>query len=213
MMTFRVSEVESFRQWREDEEADVDLLIARLRGQTEASEEMIAGTAFHKALELARPGVAVASLEALGYTFNMAGDFDLELPNVREVRACRTYMVDGEPVTVSGQVDTIEGRRVDDHKTTGRFDPERYLGGYQWRLYLEIFGADRFRWNVFEIKVTDDPLTWDVFAAHRLEQFRYPGMGFDCERLVEDLARFARIHLPERRRHLSTVRDGEKQAA
>jgi len=205
MMTFRVSEVDSFRQWRDDEAADLELLLRRMRGQSEASEAMLAGTAFHKALELAPPGVEVTTLSALGYTFHMDGDFSVELPNVREVRASKTYVVDGEPVTISGQVDTIEGRRVDDHKTTGRFDPERYLGGYQWRLYLEIFGADRFRWNVFEIAVADDPLVWMVNAAHRLEQYRYPGMGADCEALVADLARFARIHLPERVRHMEAA--------
>lgn len=198
MMTFRVSEVDSYRRWRDDEDADLDLLLARMRGQSEASEAMLAGTAFHKALELAPPSIEVASVCALGYTFNFSGDFELSLPNVREVRASKTYIVDGEPVTISGQVDTIEGKRVDDHKTTGRFDPERYIGGFQWRLYLEIFGADRFRWNVFEIAMTDEPMVWEVFAAHRLEQYRYPGMAMDCEQLVRDLARFARVYLPER---------------
>ena len=201
-MTFRVSEVESFRQWRDDEAADLELLLARMRGQTEASEAMLAGTAFHKALEVAQPGEA-ATLQALGYTFNIAGDFELALPVIREVRASKAYTVDDSTVLVSGQLDAIEGKRVEDHKTTGRFDPERYLGGYQWRLYLEIFGANHFRWNVFEIAATDEPLTWDVFAAHRLEQYRYPGMGADCERLVADLARFAREHLPERVRSLA----------
>lgn len=197
MMTFRVSEAESFRQWRDDEEADLDLLLSRMRGQSEASEAMLAGTAFHKALEVCAVKEH-ATLEALGYTFHIEGDFELALPAIREVRAGKTYMVDDEPVTISGQLDAIEGKRVEDHKTTGRFDPERYLGGFQWRLYLDIFGADHFRWNVFEISATDDPLVWSVFAAHRLEQYRYPGMADDCARLVTDLARFARAHLPER---------------
>lgn len=201
-MTFRVSEVESFRQWRDDEDADLELLLARMRGQTEASEAMLAGTAFHKALEVAQPGEA-ETLQALGYTFKMVGDFELAIPVIREVRASKAYTVDDCAVLVSGQLDAIEGKRVEDHKTTGRFDPERYLGGYQWRLYLEIFGANHFRWNVFEISATDDQLTWEVFAAHRLEQYRYPGMSADCERLVSDLARFAREHLPERVRPLA----------
>lgn len=196
-MTFRVSEVESFRQWREDEDAELDLLLARMRGETEASEAMLAGTAFHKALEVAQVGSA-STLQALGYTFHIAGDFEIALPVIREVRAGKTY-TDGEyAVTVSGQLDAIEGKRVEDHKTTGRFDPERYLGGYQWRLYLDIFEADRFRWNVFEIAATDDPLVWDVHSFHKLEQFRYPAMGTDCEKLALDLGRFARQHLPER---------------
>jgi hypothetical protein len=178
-MTFRVSEVESFRQYLEDESAELETLLARMRGQTPASAAMEAGTAFHKAMECAPTG---------------------ELPAIREVRASKTWIVDGEPVCISGQLDAIHGKRVEDHKTTGRFDPERYLDGYQWRLYLAIFGAEAFRWNVFEISEQDDPMHWEVFAQHRLEQYRYPGMEKDCERLVQDLARFARDHLPERRK-------------
>lgn len=195
---FRVSEVESFRQYRNDDEADLEQLLARMRGELRPSPAMEAGTAFHKALETAPTGLEVTALEANGYTFTFAGDFKVELPAIREIRASKTWLVDGEPVTVSGQLDCLFGKRVDDHKTTGRFDPERYMGGYQWRLYLTIFGADRFRWNVFEIAEKDHPLEWEVFAQHCLEQFRYPAMEDDCARLVEDLARFARIHMPER---------------
>jgi hypothetical protein len=43
-----------------------------------------------------------------------------------------------------------------------------------------------------------EPFAWQVHAQHTLEQYRYPGMDRDCERLVADLARFARTHLPER---------------
>lgn len=203
-MTFRVSEVESYRQWRDDEDADLEVLLARLRGQSEASEAMLAGTAFHKALELAPVGTAT-TLQALGYTFRFVDDMELAIPTIREVRAGKTYRGEGYAITVSGQLDTIEGKRVEDHKTTGRFDPERYLTGYQWRYYLDIFGADVFRWNVFEIALTDDPLAWDVFAAHRLEQYRYPGMEGDCAKLVDDLARFAKLHLPERARELEAA--------
>lgn len=197
MMTFRVSECETFRQFQNDDEAELDALLERLRGQSPASEAMLAGTAFHKALELAA-AKPHEKLFALGYTFTIHDDFELAIPAIREVRASKTYIVDGEPIVISGQLDAIEGKRVEDHKTTSRFDPERYLDGYQWRLYLEIFGANTFRWNVFEVSPTDDPLAWDVHALHRLEQYRYPGIAADCERLVADLARFARTHLPER---------------
>ena len=196
-MLFRVSEVESFRQWRDDEEAELDVLLARLRGESPPTEAMAAGTAFHAALEHAQVG-EVDQLKANGYTFTIAADVELALPAIRELRARKTYTVDGAPVVITGQLDAIEGKRVEDHKTTGRFDPERYLDGYQWRLYLEIFGADVFRWNIFEIAEGEHPLDWTVRAFHRLEQYRYPAMGDDCLRLVTDLARFARIHLPER---------------
>jgi hypothetical protein len=199
-MTFRVSEVESFRQYREDDDASLEALVARMRGEVPPSPAMEAGTAFHAALEGSPTGLTVSSIEANGYTFTFAGDFTAELPTIRELRASKTWMVDGEPVTISGQLDCIHGKRVEDHKTTGRFDPERYLAGYQWRLYLSIFGADHFRWNVYEIAERDHPLEWEVFAAHRLEQYRYPAMEDDCALLVQDLARFARVHLPERRK-------------
>lgn len=197
-MLFRVSEVESFRQFMNDDEADLEPFLARMRGQTPPSPAMEAGTAFHAALEGCPTGLEVTALEASGYTFTFAGDFTAELPAIRELRASKTWLVDGEPVTISGQLDCIHGKRVEDHKTTGRFDPERYLDGYQWRLYLTIFGADHFRWNVYEIREKDHPLDWEVHAAHRLEQFRYPAMEEDCTRVIESLARFARLHLPER---------------
>lgn len=196
--TFRVSEVESFRQWRNDEDAELSDLLARLRGEKAPSEAMLAGTAFHKALEMSPTGLEVSSIGADGYTFTFPGEFEIALPTVREVRASKVYRGPDYAITVSGQLDAIDGKRVEDHKTTGRFDPDRYLDGYQWRFYLDIFGADHFRWNVFEIAATDNPLTWEVHNFHRLEQYRYPGLEQDCARLVEQLAAFTRTHLPER---------------
>lgn len=200
MMTFRVSEAESYRQWQHDEDAELPTLLERLRGGFPASEAMLAGTAFHKALELAA-AKDHDTLYALGYTFRFVGDFELAIPAIREVRASKTYQTPVGPITISGQLDALDGRRVEDHKTTRRFDPDRFLTGYQWRLYLDIFGCDAFRWNVFEIEQTDDPLTWEVHDFHRLEQCRYPSMTDDCRRLACDLAAFAVEYMPERVKH------------
>lgn len=194
-MSWRVSNVESFRQWEADEDAELVPLITRLIGEDEPSELMLAGTAFHKALETAPTGLTANDIGANGYTFLFHGDFEVELCTVRELRASKTYIVDGRPIVISGQVDQIEGKRIEDHKTTGRFDPERYLNGYQWRLYLDIFGADHFRWNVFEISETCEPKQYAVHDAHRLEQFRYPALAEDCQRLVERFARFVRQNI------------------
>lgn len=191
----RVSHIEAFRQWRDDDEAELSELVQRVTGEFPATEAMQAGTAFHKALELASDGIT-DTLEADGYQFFVDCDVTLEIAAIREIRASKTYMVDGLPFTVSGQLDAIDGKRIDDHKTTGRFDPERYLDGYQWRLYLDIFDADVFRWNVFEIKNDADVLpagrVWAVTSAHRLEQHRYPGLSDDCQRIVGQFARLVR---------------------
>lgn len=197
MNTFRVSEVEAYRQWREDEDATLEDILSRLSGGFPATPAMLAGTAFHKALEHAVEG-SVEVIEADGYQFGFDADLSLVLPTVREIRAGKTWTVDGKSITVSGQLDGITGNRIEDHKTTARYDPERYLTGYQWRLYLSIFEARTFRWNIFEIKEDGHPLDWLVTAYHRLEQHRYPGLEIDCTVLVEDFARFVRQHMPER---------------
>lgn len=193
-MIYRVSNVEAYRQWLQDDESDLSDLAARITGTMEPTEAMLAGTAFHLALENAGEGETL-TLESPGYRFTFLCDAAIELPSIREIRSSKTYIVDGEPIVISGQLDAIDGKRIDDHKTTSRFDPERYLDGYQWRLYLDIFDADVFRWNVFEIKqevVLPDIQEWSVIAAHRIEQYRHPMLERDCQRLVEGFARLVR---------------------
>lgn len=194
-MKHRVSNLEAFRQYEADPDAELSDLIEKVTGEWPASPVMQAGTAFHRALELSPTGIDADELEALGHRFTFRGDFAVELTPIRELRASKTYIVDGKPFTVSGQVDAIDGMRIEDHKTTGRFDPDRYLEGYQWRLYLDIFGANQFRWNVFELHAIEEGLHYEVTAAHRLEQWRYPGLGGDCFALVQRYARFYAEHI------------------
>lgn len=193
-MRWRVSNVEAFRKWEADEEADLEPFVDELLHGFEPSPAMLAGTAFHKALEDAPTGLTVSTLEALGHTFTFRGDFEVRLPVIRELRASKTYMVDGQPIVISGQVDALEGLRIEDHKTTSRFDPDRFMSGYQWRLYLDIFGATAFRWNVFELTELDAPGFYEVRDQHTLEQYRYPAMADDCQALVARFARFVREH-------------------
>lgn len=199
-MTFRVSEVDEFRRWQQDESYELAALLARLRGQREPSEQMKAGTALHKALEeLHDYSRDYETLGALGYEFKFIADVELQPAPIREVRASAAYpLAGGSEITITGRVDAIDGLRVDDHKSTARYEPEHYLDGWQWRFYLDIFGADVFRWNVFEVAMTDDPLVWDVRAAHRLEQRRYPELRADCARVARELAEFAATRMPER---------------
>lgn len=204
-MKYRVSNVEAFREWERDEEADIGTLVDKITGVFEPSPAMVAGTAFHQMLEDAISGIEISEAEALGHRFMFPMPLEIEVTPIRELRASKTYMVDGEPITISGQVDAIEGLRIEDHKTTARFDADRYLSGYQWRLYLDIFGAARFRWNIFEIVQVEStgqsdgfelpPPEYEVFGQHRLERFRYPALEADCLALVTRFARFVREHI------------------
>lgn len=188
-MLARVSNLEAFRYWRGAEDQTVEDLIERLTSFT-PTPQMLAGTAFHAALEQAPYGEH-DQLSANGYAFILP-EGTLALPQVRELRASKAY----GPLVVSGCADIVVGRRVEDHKTTARFDAERYLSGYQWRFYLDIFDADVFRWNVFEIRNTKG-LIYEVADMQTLETYRYPGMHEDCAQLAADFYEFARVHLPD----------------
>lgn len=190
-MLARVSNIETFRRWRLDEEQDTGDLIARLT-DFQPTEAMLAGTALHKALELATPG-EYTTLDAMGYTFLIPDDCAIALPTIREFRASKSY----GPILVTGQVDGLHLKRVEDHKSTGYFNGDGYWEGCQWRFYLDIFDADVFRWNVFPIKpVRGKERTYTVDPPEILEQVRYPGLHDDCKRLALDFYAFASQHLP-----------------
>lgn len=187
-MLARVSNIEAFRRWRESEDQTVADLVAWLTFDT-PTPAMLAGTAFHTALETAEPG-EYPSLESDGHMFVLADGY-LAIPPIRELRAYRDY----GPLTVTGKCDVLAGLRVEDHKTTARFDAERFLTGYQWRFYLDLFDAHVFRWNVFELREIG-PKQFVTTGPHILETYRYPGLHDDCARLAADYHEFARIHLP-----------------
>ncbi len=198
-MLTRVSSIETFRRWRLDDEATADDLVARLT-DFQPTEAMLAGTAFHRALELAAPG-DYSTLTANGYTFILP-DAEIALPDVRELRAFGAY----GPLQVTGCVDAIHGKRVEDHKTTASFRPDGYLEGCQWRFYLDLFGADVFRWNVFVITpAPKEEKTYNVHAPEFLEQCRYPGMHDDCMDLARDFYQFAAQFLPNQNLELEAA--------
>jgi hypothetical protein len=211
MITARVSHVSAYARWKAQEDTDVDWIINDILSD-KPSEAMLKGTAFHKFLEHAQAGESDRA-EVDGYSFVFAGDFDLYLPRMREWRKGKDY----GGIIVSGQVDAIEHKTIYDHKTTEWFDAENYLESWQHRFYLDIFEADRFIWNVWEMKhlgESIDPNDFDpagqdshnqahslecyeVRALHKLEQFRYPSLSSDCEELALEYRDFARKFMPQ----------------
>lgn len=185
-----VSNLDLFRAWKNDEDLDLGWLLDRLTRKIEQTEQMRVGEALHKALENAPVG-EFSTLAANGYTFQFCGDVELCIPPHREVRISQHYGA----LEVRGRVDAISGLMVEDHKTTAQFDPDRFMGSYQWRYYLDMTGANVFRWNVFVIRETDEEHVYTVVDFHRLEQRRYPALHEDCVRLAGEFAAFAGQHL------------------
>lgn len=198
-MLTRVSNIEAYRKWLNwkplfdgDEEPSLDDLVRQLTVD-EPSEKMQAGTAFHAALERAGDG-AHETFVAMGYRFELP-DADLALPALRELRAFKTY---GD-LQVTGKVDCLDGKIVEDHKTTSKVDFERYLEGCQWRFYLDIFEANVFQWHIFELKELE-PKVYRVSAPQILRAVRYPELHQDCVRMAEEYLAFARqMNLPDAR--------------
>ena len=198
-MLARVSNIEAHRRWMNwkplfegQDEPSLDDLIRQITTD-EPSEAMMAGTAFHAAIEAAGDGDH-ETFEADGFRFILP-DADIALPVIRELRGFKDY---GD-LLVTGKVDCLDGKVVIDHKTTSRVDFERYLEGCQWRFYLDIFEADVFRWHVFELKEVGDK-TYEVKPPQTLEARRYPELGADCERLAAEFHEFAiRVGLPDSR--------------
>jgi hypothetical protein len=190
MQTYRVSHVAAFARWRDDEDAEgVDWLINQIISNEE-TEPMRRGTAFHKALETIKDGWEGTEIESMGYRFVFTCDVAISLPPTRELRKDKDY----GGIIVSGQADGIGGGSIIDHKTTSRFDAEKYIEGWQWRFYLDIFAADQFTWFAWEMKEIDAKV-YEVFGFHQLTQYRYPGLEQDCRELVSDFKRFAERYL------------------
>lgn len=198
MISASVSDICAFRRYLEDEDFDLGVLVAQLRKQTEPTELMRAGSAFHKALELA-PAGEFDTLEADGFTFALKCDAELPLSPIRELSVTKDYPAGEHVVHVRGRVDEINGTEIVDHKTTGRFDPETLSDGYQWRFYLDMLNGASFRWNVFELRAsTTTPGLYTVSDVHPLTQYPYPGMQEDILKLVRRFAAFCVTYLPER---------------
>lgn len=196
-MLARVSNIEAYRQWlnwkplHDDEEEPTVADLVRKIMLHQPTEAMRVGSALHKALELAAAG-DVETLNADGYTFHLA-DGEVLVPEVREHRASKAY----GRLTVTGKADGITGFTVIDHKATKALDAERYLNGYAWRFYLDIFGCDIFRWNVFVVKPQRGSDTvYEVSAPHILTAHRYAGLAGDCADLAAEYLEFAEKHLP-----------------
>lgn len=198
MQALRVSatDIDQLRYFRETDDMELADLIARLKHLMPSSEAMEAGTALHAALENATEGDH-NGFERDGFTFSFECDADLDLPPIREMKATREYLIDDVVVTLVGKVDATHGKTIHDHKFTAQFDADRYLGSFQWKGYLEIFGANAFRWNIFEARESA-PKNYLIRNVHKLTMHRYPGMAEDVERELREFVIFARDHLPER---------------
>lgn len=188
---FRASRLDEFRRYQSGEtftgdEYTTEAFVSYLTECHETA-KMAAGTAVHRALELAEDGDLSAD-EQFGWKITFALDAELALPPLREIPMCREH----NGTTLFGRVDSITGATVRDIKTTAQVDADRYAESYQWRAYLWMSGRDRFVYDVLKVKIDEDAQTVSVVDYVPLVFARYPGLDRDVEMLLDEYANAVR---------------------
>ena len=194
-MRVSITELDQLIWFRKLESMTKEDLIARLRRETPPNRAMAMGTAWHAVLK-EPPKDEILMISQGGFTFIVEAEASITLPQVCEIRAQKTYIVDGLPVTLTGRCDGISGNIVYDHKLTSRPDPEKYFDSFQWRAYLDIFRADTFRYVLWHALDKSDSIIIRDFSEFPV--YRYPTMHDDLMVGLHEFVHFARQYLPER---------------
>lgn len=197
MLTFHVTDLDQYSWYLRLEDMTPEDLAKRLRHDSPPNDKMAMGTAWHSVLE--NPPDSIDKVDMDGYTFLVDCEKSIILPQVREIRANKTYHVDGFDVTLTGKVDGITGNTITDHKLSFRPDLENYFDSYQWRAYLDIFNADRFNYYVYHAKEpAEGSKKITITDVSGMSLYRYPDMIKDLEKGISDLLFFVRMYMPER---------------
>lgn len=203
MIRMSVTELETWRYWKDQEDGDPAELIADLSRRLEPTPQMEAGRALAKFFETATVGEVYAH-DVDGWTFDFGAlDHEFVVPPFREVKGEKLYETPSGPVTLVGKVDGLDARVVHDEKLTERWEAEKYLDSLQWRAYLDMFGADKFVYDVFHASYRrrNDEIVKGVVTIrdyHVLPFYRYPDIARDVRRAVVELADVIITHLPAR---------------
>lgn len=210
MIYLRVSDLDQWVKYvepeREEFEVSTEEFLAYMRRETGSTPEMDAGKALHKALEFAVEGNEHDCIEVDGEVFHFDGDFVVRAMPEREGAIIeKVYQTMVGPVLLRGRIDARDADSVTDYKLTfSAFDGERYAESLQWRAYLDMTGARRFNYEVFEARRAKDG-SIEVREQHPLVLWRYEGISADVHRRVSELAQFVAVHVPSLRKSGTTV--------
>lgn len=202
MIRLRVSDLDQWVRFiepeREEFEVSTEDFLAYMNRVAPESEDMLCGKAFHSLLEKANVGDCfddvLTGTECEGFRFHFDADLEVTLPMIRESSVEKIYQTPVGPVLLRGKLDG-EGLEAVDYKlTTSTFDAERYAESLQWKAYLDMTGASRFRYLVFESKRNDAHVF--IRALHEMPLWSYPGMHEEVARRVGELAEFVSRHVP-----------------
>lgn len=190
---FRVTDLDSMIWYNNLENMSVADMRERLLRTGAPNAKMEIGTTWHSILEDAPDYIDI--VEKNGIKFNIHADSQIIMPQIKEIRVNKVYMVDGDEIELSGKCDGITGNLITDHKLTFHEDVETYFDSYQWRAYLDIFNADVFQYYIYSAKEDKDCIA--INNVSTLKMYRYPEMYDDIVKGIRDLVRFVKSHVPE----------------
>lgn len=198
MIRISATNLEAFRRWKANPDAELDEIVNYLLKRTPPTEAMLAGSAFHKVLETATLG-ELNIVQVDGFTFDFTQmESEIALPETRERKLTRSDTVNGEPVTFVGVVDAIDTSAIYDHKLTGSLDPDNYTDSLQWRCYLDWFGATKFTYNLFsKYQPAAQPGTYIIKQFMPVSFYTYPDLHRDVMQIAEEFISFVKQCVPE----------------
>lgn len=194
-MKFHVTDLDALLWYRRIEGMPLEDIRGRLLRTKEPNEQMKMGTAWHSILE--NPPDEIDTIEKDGFTFKVECDCHLLLPQIREIRAEKDYPIDNYTVALTGGTDGITANLVTDHKLTFKPNPETYFDSYQWRAYLDIFGADVFQYYIYSARQDRKTGEIVIYDISPMSMYRYPEMVEDLTSGIRDLVGFCKEWVPE----------------
>lgn len=204
MIQVRTTILESFRRFRDGVTETYDneqSMIEKLSGGFTGNNKTEIGTAFHAIIEnfgTVKQETEQSIFEKYGVKFSneqgsIAQDHSSNLkPFIPEVFHSKIFDTNYGQIEITAHTDVLQGNTLRDTKTKFR-SPEylEYYNSFQWRIYLSIFGLDRFIYDIFEFIGYKDEMLKDVskltLKQHDpFECLRYENMETDIIILLND---------------------------
>lgn len=191
MYTVRVTTLEKYRRFRDEETETYDTeqsVIDTLFGAFAGNDLTVIGEDFHRIIETGdyNRNKAVFNDSQIITAINHRNDL---IPFIAEVSGKKVYQTCLGELMVTGRMDVLQGNVIRDTKT--KFSNPTmydYYRSYQWRLYLDMFGLDRFVYDIFEFSGHDgtDVSKYELKQHEPFVCVSYNRMHQDIQTLLND---------------------------
>ena len=203
-MNYRISvtALEKFRRMIENV-SDYDTeasLVETLEGKFKGTIKTSIGTAFHRLIELPFSPTHGCTIENISFSPEQANKAILYRNTmvymIHEVSANKIYHTKHMDFHVSGRADGIWGNQIRDAKLKFSLPAwGEYFNSCQWKFYLDMFDADIFFYDVFEVRNFKEIPNSNAFEGDIIEHdpfhcLRYNKLSEDIHFILELFAQF-----------------------